>query len=117
MKKLLMLLLLAVAIPMVAQAHENDLACGASTTAGVSGYKVYRAVCTGTISGTTCSADGAFTAIATLGTTCTYADTTVVAGNKFDYYFTAVCPAAGCGAGISGESLPSVHVAATTPPD
>ena len=124
MKKYVLYTLLLLAVSLltgtVAQAqvaHHNDLSWPSSTTLGVQGYKVYKAPCTGTITGSTCSAAGTFSLLATLSTVNTYSDTTVVSGNKFDYYVTAFCPVGGCSASVAGESVPSQHWAAVTPSD
>lgn len=103
--------------------HTVALTSQPSATTGVSTYNVYRAPCT-TVTANVCSAgEGTFAKIgtATIGATITYTDATVKGGSNYSYYFTAACPAAGCGtdAGgnlISGESNPSNKVGAVIPP-
>jgi hypothetical protein len=100
----------------------------ASTTAGVAGYNVFRAPCTGTVSGTAvanggvnngaCSAVGTFSATALNAApvaAVSYIDTTVSNGVSYVYEVEAVCPAAGCSTGITGSSAPSSPVAVTLP--
>lgn len=102
--------------------HSVALSAQPSATTGVSAYNVYRAPCT-TVSGTTCSSgEGSYSkiGIATIGATLQYTDSTVLGGFNYVYYFTAVCPAAGCGTDasgnkITGESVPSNKVAASIP--
>lgn len=108
-------LVLAVALALVpaasAQTHDVALSWTASVSTGVTGYNVYRAPCTGTITGGVCSADGAFAKLTTtLVSGTTYTDSTVAAGNSYDYYVTAVC--ATCN---PQESAPSNKVAPTIP--
>lgn len=61
-------------------AHSVALNWAASTSSGVTGYKVYR----GTASG------GPYTAIATLGVATTYTDATVQSGQTYYYVVTAM---------------------------
>jgi hypothetical protein len=73
----------------------------------VSGYKVYRAPCTGTISAGTCSAEGAFTGQVVVGPTIlTWTDTTAAAGSSYSYYVTTVCTSC-----TPNESVASNHFA------
>lgn len=96
-----------------ASASSVSLSWNLSSTSGVISQNVYRAPCTGTITSGVCSADGAFAVISNVSaTTVTYIDSMVIAGGKYDYYVTAVCPATGA---CVGESVPSVHIAATVP--
>src|SRR5512147_525088 len=117
MKKLILLACLFLPWAAFAQApqHSATLTWGASTTTGVS-YHVYRATCTGTITGGVCSQAGTYSIIGTVNVL-TYADTLVSGGEKLDYYVTAFCPTAGCSDGSSGESNPSNHWAGTIPKD
>jgi hypothetical protein len=106
-------------LPASAQ-HQGTLTAGASPTPGLAGYNWYRAPCTGTITGTTCSATGTFAKLnATPTTNPTFTDTTVQAGQQYAWEATAVCPttAGGCGNGVVGESGPSNIVAAVIPTD
>ena len=74
--------------------HSVALNWTASTSSGVTGYKVYR----GTASG------GPYTVLATLGIATTYTDTTVQSGQTYYYAVTAV------GNGESGYSRESQAV-------
>lgn len=110
-----MAILLAVSSAGHAQTH---LSWGASTTANIAGYNVYRAPCNGTITAGVCSNVGTFakltpTPIAPL----TYTDPAVTAGQLLVYQVTATCPPTGCSAVplITGESAPSNQVAVTIP--
>jgi hypothetical protein len=105
------LIMLASALGTLAQ-HSVSLSFTASVTAGVTRYNLYRAVCTGTVTGGTCSAEGPFTNIGNTTTT-NFVDSTVVAGGLYSYYVTAVCPTA-CN---PTESVGSNHVAAVVPKD
>ena len=99
--------------PTTRSVHSATLTWTASPSSGVTGYNVYRAPCTGTITGSTCSQAGAFTKInAAVVTGLTYTDTAVTAATAYDYYATAVCSACS-----PSESGPSVHFAGTIPPD
>jgi hypothetical protein len=84
----------------------------ASNTAGVTGYNVYRAPCTGTITGSACSSAGPFAKLnAALIAGVTYTDATGAPGTVYDYYVTAMCPTA-C---TPAESAASNHFAVTIP--
>lgn len=78
--------------------HGVELAWASSTSAGVTGYKVYR----GTASG------GPYTLIATVGTTTNYTDNTVQSGLTYYYVITAV-------AGATNESSYSAQAQAVIP--
>src|SRR6266852_4381549 len=118
---LLSVLLLFIPSFVVAQ-HSVGLSSQPSATAGISSYNVYRAPCT-TVTGGVCSAgEGTYAKLgtATIGTTITYTDSTVLGGKNYSYYFTAACPTAGCGTDavgnlITGESGPSNKVGAVIP--
>jgi len=85
----------------------------ASPSAGVTGYNMYRAPCTGTVTANVCSAEGTFAKLNTVTfTTLTYTDTTVTAGSLYSYYATAVCPT--CNPAESGGSN---HLGVTVPKD
>jgi hypothetical protein len=117
MKRLLSALLFLCATSLAAaQSHSVTISWGASTTAGVSGYNVYRAPCIGTVSAGNCTQEGTFAKIGSSSTT-SYADTSVVAGGLYSYYITATCPSAGCSASVTGESAGSTHIAAVVPKD
>lgn len=116
--------LIALLIPSVAFAqHSVALSAQPSATTGVSTYNVYRAPCTTVTSGLCSSGEGNYVKIgvATAGATITYTDATVKGGSNYSFYFTAVCPTAGCGTDasgnlIAGESIPSNKTAAAIPP-
>jgi hypothetical protein len=118
----LLILALALAGSITSAQHSVALSSQPSTTPGVSAYNVYRAPCT-TVAGTLCTVgEGTFAKIgtATIGTTITYTDSSVLGGKNYSYYFTAACPTAGCGIDslgnlISGESGPSNKVGAAIP--
>jgi len=119
MRKIASLILLACVLVLgpaaaLAQGHSATLTFGASPTAGVTGYNMYRAPCTGTITANICSAAGTPAKLnATPFTTLTYTDNAVAAGALYDYYATAVCPTT-C---TATESGPSNHFAVTIPKD
>lgn len=115
MKRLLCVLLLALAPSLVSAQHSITLSWTASTAPNVT-YNVYRAPCTGTITGNVCSAAGTFAKLGNVATT-TYPDATVTAGGSYDYYVTALCPPTGCSPSMSGESTPSNHSAGKTSAD
>ena len=96
--------------------HSATLNWQASPTAGLAGYAIYRAPCTGTVSGNTCSAEGTFAKLSVVSAL-TYTDTTVTGGSLYSYYVTAVCPSAGCSSSISGESVGSNHIGIIVPKD
>jgi len=110
-------------IPFTASAqHQGTLNFNASTTPGIAGYNAYRAPCTGTITAGVCSIVPPANAYSKLNATpfqASYVDTTVLAGQRYTWRVTAVCPAvaAGCGNGIVGESDPSNLASATVPTD
>lgn len=114
--------LLFIASPAHAQ-HSASFSWQASPTPGIAGYNVYRAPCTGTVSGNTCTPAPAAASYVKLNsapiTGTTYTDSTIQPGQKYDWYATAVCPTttAGCGNGITGESNPSNRAAGTVPTD
>lgn len=127
---LLTALMLIVAPHASAQAtgHGGTMHWTASTDAGTS-VKVYRAPCTGTVTGTTsanggilgaCSvtpAASSFTVIATVASgTTNFTDTSLGFGVPVVYNLTAVCPTAGCTDGAVGESAHTTNLAAMTPP-
>lgn len=121
--KSLLLVVVGLLIPLAVSAqHSVALSSQPSATVGVSTYNVYRAPCT-TVTVNVCTAgEGTFAKIgtATSGATITYTDTTVKGGSNYSFYFTAACPAAGCGTDasgnlISGESGPSNKVGAAIP--
>ena len=122
--KMAVLSILLLLIPAAAfgQTHSVGLSAQPSTTTGVSSYNVYRAPCT-TITAGVCSAgEGTFAVVgtATVSASITYTDSTVKGGFNYSYYFTAVCPAAGCGTDasgnkITGESNASNKTAAAVP--
>lgn len=93
------------------------------STPGLAGFNVWRAPCTGTVTNGVCSQAGTFVKLNTsTNQPPSYTDTTVVEGQKYDYYVTAVCPTAGCGSTNpatghqwAGESAPSNHSAASIP--
>lgn len=102
--------------------HSVALSAQPSATTGVSGYNVYRAPCTTVTGGVCSSGEGTYAKIAaaTVGTTVTYTDATVLGGFTYSYYFTAACPTTGCGTDangnkITGESGPSNKVGAVIP--
>ena len=100
--------------------HSSTLTFNASPTPGIAGYNTYRAPCTGTITAGVCSAAGAYVKLnAAPFNQLNYADTTPLAGQKYAYRVTAICPttSGGCGNGIVGESDPSNVVAVTIPTD
>ena len=98
----------------LAQGHSATRTFTASPTAGVTGYNMYRAPCTGTITTNVCSAAGTPVKLnSTPFTALTYTDSTVAAGALYDYYATAVCPTT-C---TTTESAPSNHFAVTIPKD
>jgi hypothetical protein len=90
-----------------------------SPTVGVTSQNVYRAPCTGTVTGSVCSTDSTavFTKLAAginlAAAATTFTDTTVVDGQAYIYYVTAFCPIGQLS--CSGESLPSNHAAAAVP--
>lgn len=101
----------------VAQAQSASFSWTLSNTPGVISQNVYRAACTGTVSAGVCSTDAtaSFSALAggsLSATTTSYTDSTVVRGQKYIWYVTAVCPATGA---CIGESIPSSHIAAAIP--
>jgi len=109
------LLLLLTSLPARAQGHSVTLAFTASSTVGVTGYNMYRAPCTGTITANVCSAAGIATKLSvTPFNALSYTDTAVVAGGSYDYYATAVCPTTIC---TTAESVPSNHWAVNVPKD
>lgn len=114
--------------PAQAGAHAGSTSWGASPTPGIAGYHIWRANCTGAISGGSQASNGAisnatctptpalssFSNIGMVGPTVTsYVDSTVTAGQQVAYYETAFCPASGCGAGVAGESSPGPILAGT----
>jgi hypothetical protein len=109
---LLLLFIVSVvcAISASAQTHFADLNWTASTNA--TGYNVWRAPCTGTITNQVCSADGVYNKIgATVGNaSVTYRDSAVTAGAKYVYYVTATATG-------FAESNPSNKIAVTIPQD
>lgn len=125
MKKFAIGLLLAftlVLTPVLAQSHSVALTSQPSGTTGVSSYNVFRANCTTVAAGICSAGEGTFAAVgtATIGASITYTDATVKGGFNYSYYFTAVCPAAGCGTDasgnkITGESGPSNKIGAAIP--
>lgn len=122
MKNLIAAVLSLLLCPLLFAQHTVSLSSQPSATVGVSTYNVYRAPCT-TVTANVCSAgEGTFAKIATatIGTTITYTDATVKGGSNYSYYFTAQCPAAGCGTDasgnlINGESPNSNKVGAVIP--
>jgi hypothetical protein len=118
----LLLALVLVLTPTLAQSHSVGLSAQPSATAGVSAYNVYRANCTTVTAGVCSAGEGTYAVLgtATIGAAITYTDSTVKGGFNYSYYFTAVCPAAGCGTDssgnkITGESGPSNKTAAVVP--
>lgn len=100
------------AIPASAQAHSVSLSMGAVATPGIAGYNFYRAP----------TAAGPFVKlnpapVTTATNTVVFTDSTVQAGSSYVYNATSICPAAGCGGGISGESVASNNVSAVIPTD
>lgn len=122
MKNLIAAVLSLLLCPLLFAQHTVSLSAQPSATVGVSTYNVYRAPCT-TVTANVCSAgEGTFAKIgtATSGATITYTDATVKGGSNYSFYFTAACPAAGCGTDasgnlINGESGPSNKVGAVIP--
>ena len=119
---LLALVLLLIPAAVFGQAHSVGLNADPSTTTGVSSYNVYRAPCTTVTAGVCSAGEGTYAVVgtATIGAKITYADTTVKGGFNYSYYFTAVCPSAGCGTDasgnkIAGESGPGSKIGATIP--
>ena len=113
-----MAILLAVSSAGHAQTHSVTLSWGASTTANIAGYNVYRAPCNGTITAGVCSNVGTFAKLTpTPIVPLTYTDPAVTAGQLLVYQVTATCPPTGCSAVplITGESAPSNQVAVTIP--
>lgn len=109
----LLSLVLFAPVAVSAQTHSVALSFTASTTPGVTGYNMYRAPCTGTITAGVCSAAGTPVKLnSTPFTALSYTDTTVAAGSSYDYYATSVCPVC-----APTESAQSNHVAATIPKD
>jgi hypothetical protein len=96
--------------------HSATVTWTPSTSAGVTSVNVYRALCTGTVSGNTCSTDTGSLTFAKIAAvpvpTATYVDTTVIAGTSYVYYLTAVC--SGC---TPTESVPGNHFTGTIPAD
>ena len=119
---LVCLIILSIPSAVLAQ-HTVALSSQPSATTGVSAYNVYRAPCT-TVTANVCTAgEGTYAKLgtATIGTTITYTDASVLGGFNYSYYFTAACPTAGCGTDASGnkilgESGPSNKVGAVIPP-
>ena len=110
-----MILLAMVGGSASAQTHSAQFSWTASVSSGVTGYNIYRAPCTGTVSGATCSAAGTFiklTASPVSGTSFTDSSAALVAGSKWDAYATSVCPTCN-----PGESAPSNHQAFAVPLD
>lgn len=97
-----LLIILALCVGTLAQAHTVALSWTASPTAGVT-YTVQR----GTAAGQETSYQAGIT-----GTT--YTDTAPAAGVTYFYRIVAVC-GAGCPTGVSGTSLPTNEVSATIP--
>lgn len=122
MRNLIAVLLLSLCASLASAQHSVALSAQPSATTGVSSYNVYRAPCT-TVTGGVCTAgEGSFAKIgtATIGATITYTDTTVLGGSSYSFYFTSVCPVAGCGTDtsgnkIAGESIPGNKVGAAIP--
>jgi hypothetical protein len=107
---------------LAAAQHTVGLSAQPSATVGISSYNVYRAPCTTVVSGVCSVGEGVFVKIgsAAVGATIIYTDSTVKGGSNYSYYFTAVCPTAGCGTDasgnlIAGESGASNHVGAAIP--
>lgn len=114
MKRFFLLLFLFAA---TAHAQSFLITGTASPTAGVIGYNVYRANCTGIVTSGVCSTDSTavfskLAAGASMVVT-SLTDSTAVAGNSYIYYVTAVCPTSGP---CQGESAPSNHLAVSIPP-
>ena len=111
MRKLLAVLLFA--IPTFAQTHSVSLSFNASTTPGVSTYNIYRALGVGS----SCAAPTQCVVVGTIPASgpLVFVDLTVVGGTNYSYFATAVCPAAGCGGGYTGESGFSNSVSAVVP--
>ena len=94
--------------------HKATLSWGASTTVGVT-YNVYRAPCTGAVTGSSCTA-GTYTLVSNAGSTLTFTDLTVTAGASYTWEITALCASGGsCPSGVVGESGPNAPWAATIP--
>ncbi len=113
MKRFLLILglTLCAVVGVQAQTHSATIAWTLSASAGVTSQNVYRAPCTGTAAAGACSAEGAFTKIASPGpAVTTYTDSTVAAATGYSYYLTAVCSTCS-----PSESVPSVHIAAMIP--
>jgi hypothetical protein len=110
---LLLLFIVSVVCAISASAqttHFADLNWTASANA--TGYNVWRAPCTGTITNQVCSAEGVYNKIgATVGNaSVTYRDSAVTAGAKYVYYVTATATG-------FAESNPSNKIAVTIPQD
>ena len=99
-----------------------------------SSVNVYRAPCTGSVTGAAqpnggtigtpsatgggCSSVGTFALLANVPTANTYTDNSGSVSTGYVYQLTTLCPATGCtdAQKSSGESTPSLQVAAETPP-
>jgi hypothetical protein len=96
--------------------HQGQLSWVAPVTTGVvyTGFNVYRATCTGTVTAGVCSTDSTatfakITATALPATALSYTDTPLTAATSYIWYVTSLC--ATC---TTTESIPSNHVAGTT---
>ena len=96
--------------------HQGQLSWVAPVTTGVvySGFNVYRATCTGTVTAGVCSTDSTatfakITATALPATASSFTDTPLSAATSYIWYVTSLC--ATC---TTQESVPSNHVAGTT---
>lgn len=119
MKRLLFLvILMACAVSAKAQTRTAVIGFNASTTPGVSSYKIEKAPCPGTVTNNACSQVGTYATLTTVGVVgLSFADATLVPGQGYVYRIRAVCPAAGCGNGVAGESAtPSNPIAILAPP-
>jgi hypothetical protein len=110
MRKLFVVFLLLSAAAFAQTTHFADLNWTASANA--TGYNVWRAPCTGTITNQVCSAEGVYNKIgATVGNaSVTYRDSAVTAGARYVYYVTATATG-------FAESNPSNKIAVTIPQD
>lgn len=98
--------------------HSVSLSWTAAVTTGVTytGFNVYRALCTGTVTAAVCSTDStaSFSKLSAgtglPATAVAFTDSTVSAGTNYIYYVTSLC--ATCS---NQESVPSNHEAVTIP--